>query len=353
MRFEDLKYLQMLWLVPLLALVAWFGLRQAQKKVETAFGTRIAPLLSASVSTIKRKAKIFLQAIVLVMFIFALARPQGGQRKEEVKSAGVEMMLLADVSNSMLADDLRPNRLEQAKTDMGKLVDQLAGHKIGVVAFAGTAALLSPLTADPSSLRLFIDSLSVSSVSSQGTNFKDALEEAKAAFNRGGVESDATNKVTRVMIIFSDGEDHEPGANALIESLVKSGVRIFTVAYGTEKGAPIPERDSLGFLRGYKKDPSGNTILTTVKGEALQSMAKMGEGSFNFAQTDGSHIKNLIEDINILRKTEFETAMAVQYEEKFQLPLFLGFLLGLIELVMGERRRQFRMWRGRFEVPSS
>jgi Ca-activated chloride channel family protein len=201
-------------------------------------------------------------------------------------------------------------------------------------------------------LKMYLDALDTNSVSTQGTSFQDALKIAKDAFDRGGVSTDETLKVTRVILIASDGEDHEPGALEEAKKLVGDGIRIFTVAYGTEKGGAIPVRDGMGFLKGYKKDRSGQTVITTVKGDALRDLAAAGKGSFYFATFGGDQVKHLVEDINHLEKTQFDTTMAVQYEERFQIVLFMGIIIALIELFIGERRRGFRFWKGRFEVPA-
>ena len=256
-----------------------------------------------------------------------------------------------DVSESMMAEDVRPNRLTEAKTDFSRMLDLMPGNKVGIVAFAGSATVLSPLSTDPAALKMYLDSLSTSSVSTQGTEFSRAIQEANDAFKRGGAQKDDTTKVTRVILIASDGEDHEQGALDAAKKLVDEGVRIFTLAYGTEKGAPIPERDAMGYLRGYKKDHQGQTVLTTVHGDFLKSLAEMGKGSFYHASYGGHHIENVVEDIGKLEKSEFDTQMAVQFEERFQIFIALGLILSVIEVFMGERRKDFRLWKGRFEVP--
>ncbi len=349
-RFENPQAFFYLWLIPLLLVMAVIFTRRSQTKLSKALGTRVAPFLMSSVSRSARRLKLILQCAALFFFVVALARPQMGESKQEVRSEGVELMLVVDVSDSMMAEDVRPNRLEQAKTELGKLVELLPGHKIGIVAFAGSAVLLSPMTSDPASLRMYLDSLSPGSVSSQGTNFQNAIQEAADAFKRGGVQADAVTRVTRVILLASDGEDHEPGALDAAQKLVKEGVRIFSLVYGTEKGAPIPVRDSMGFLRGYKKDKSGQTVLTQVKGEALQALAQAGQGAFYHASFGGDHLQKIVADINQLEKTEFESEIATQYDERFQIFVFFGILFGLLELFLGERRSASRLWKGRFEV---
>jgi Ca-activated chloride channel family protein len=350
-RFADPENLRWLVLVVLLFVISIFCQKQMQKKLKIAFGERLSPFLTQSLSLSRRRFKNLLQGLVLASLVFAWARPQSGQSKEEIKSEGIELVLLVDVSESMMADDVRPNRLEQAKIDLSRMVDIMAGNKIALVAFAGSAALLSPLTTDPSSLKLFIDSLAPSSVSTQGTNFAQALEEARGAFKRGSTAAEDNSHVSRAVVILSDGEDHEPGAHKVAETMVADGIRIFTVAYGTQKGAPIPERDSLGYLKGYKKDRSGNTVLTTVNGDELKKLADSGKGQFFFASPGADYLKRIAEAINQLEKSQFDTSISLQYQEIFQNFLIVTFLLGLLEMGLGERKAPFRLWRGRFEVP--
>lgn len=351
-RFENPSALQLLFVLPLMWLVLWFALRAARKKMGSSFGVKLTPILAASVSEKKRLFKNILQSLVLLLMILAQARPQAGQSSQEIKSAGVELMLLVDVSESMMAEDLKPNRLEQAKIELGRMVERLPGHKIGIIAFAGSPALLSPLTTDPNALKMYLDSLSTNSVSTQGTAFGKAIEEAVAAFHRGGQDPDPTTRVTRVILIVSDGEDHEPGALEAAEKLAKEGVRIFTLAYGTENGGPIPQRDSLGFLKGYKKS-EGKEIISKVGGEALRALAKAGKGAFYHSAFGGTHVNEIVEDINRLEKTEFDSEMVTQYDERFQILLWCAFILGCLEILLGERKAVGRLWRGRFEESPS
>lgn len=351
MRFENPAAFYFIWFVPVFWLVAVLVQKAMRKKMSKVVGSRLYPFLISSLSDRKRTAKQILQSLVILFFVFALARPQSGQSMQEIKSEGVEIMLAIDVSDSMLAEDVRPSRLEQAKTDLSRLLDRMPGNRVGVIAFAGSAAILSPLSNDPNAIKMYIESLSTNSVSSQGTSFEEALRIAVDSFKRGGVSDNDTSKVTRVILVASDGEDHEPGANEAAKKLVDQGIRIFTVAYGTEKGAPIPVKDGMGFWKANKKDRSGQTVITTVKGEALRALASSGDGAFYFATPGGDYIKKLADDLANLEKTEFEAKMAVQYEERFQWFLSIGIIIALLELFLGERRSKFLLWKGRYEVP--
>lgn len=349
-RFGSPEYFQYLAFLPFAMVVIFYWLKRREKQLQKTISSRLYPFLTQSISRGRRTAKLLLQFGVLVLIVVALARPQFGASEQKIKSAGVEIFFTVDVSESMLAEDLKPSRLEQAKAELSRLVDLLPGHKMGVIAFAGSAALLSPLTNDPAAVKMYIESLSPLSVSTQGTSFLEALTLAEKAFQRGGAQSDEFNRVARVIILVSDGEDHEAPAEELAERLVGEGTRIFGLAYGTEKGAGIPVRDGMGFLKGYKKDQSGNTVLSKVNGEAISSLAQKGKGSFFFASFGGRHLEDLVSDLEKLEKSEFENAVATQYDEQFQFLLWGALLLGLSELVLGERRSQFQIWRGRFEV---
>ncbi|ASD63040.1 vWA domain-containing protein [Bdellovibrio bacteriovorus] len=350
-RFENLAAFNYLWLIPVIIIVGFIFDRMSRKKMEAAIGSRLYPFLSSSVSRKKRSIKTTLQVLAVLCFVLALARPQMGESQQEVKSEGVEIIFAVDVSESMMAEDVKPSRLAQAKAELSRLVDLMPGNKVGIVAFAGSAALLSPLTNDPGAIKMYLESLEPSSVSSQGTNFTEALKISKDAFERGGVSTDETVKVTRVILFASDGEDHEQGALDEAKKMAGEGVRIFSLAYGTEKGGAIPVRDGMGFLKGYKKDRQGQTILTTVKGDALRALAEAGQGSFYFATFGGEQTKLLVEDISKLEKAQFDTTMATQYEERFQTVLMLGIIIALLELFLGERRNSFLFWKGRYEVP--
>jgi len=351
MRFENIMAFYFLWAIPVLWIVGFIAEKRGAAKMNKQVGARLYPFLTSSISHKKRNTKRVLQSLAIFFFVLALARPQMGQSMQEIKSEGVEVMYVVDVSESMDAEDVRPSRLEQAKTDLSRLLDRMPGNKVGVIAFAGSAVVLSPLSSDPNAIKMYLESLTTESVSSQGTNFEEALRLAGDSFKRGGVSDDDSSKVTRVILMASDGEDHEPGALDAAKKLAEQGTKIFTVAYGTEKGGPIPIKDGMGFWKSNKKDRSGQTVITTVKGDELRALAQAGQGSFYFANYGGDYVKNIADDISKLEKSEFESKMSVQYEERFQWFLFLGVILGLVELFLGERRSSFRLWKGRYEVP--
>lgn len=319
-------------------------------KLDSAFGKKVAAYLTQNLSLSKRRIQFGLQVFGLIFIIVALARPQAGESQQEIKSEGIELLILADVSDSMMAEDVRPSRMAQMKIELSKLLDLMPGNKIGIIAFAGSSALLSPLTSDPNALRMYIDSLDTHAVSSQGTNFEIALSYAKEAFEKGGVTQDLKSRTTRVILVASDGEDQEKGALETAKFLVKDGIKIFTIAYGTEKGGAIPVRDRQGNMITYKKDNTGQTVLTQVHGDFLKSLAEAGGGKFYFSYFDGDHLKNFVKDVGEFEKSQFQSSMMTQYEEKFTFPLLLGIVLLFASLLMTDRKPDSSLWKGKYET---
>lgn len=349
MRFANPEWLQLLWIVPVMLVLSWLTARAKAKRISRGLGQRLTPFLARNVSPGRKRLRTTMRLIGLTFAILGLARPQMGKGQSEIKVRGVEMMVVLDVSTSMLAEDIKPSRLQFAKAELARLFDMLSGDKVGLVGFAGSALLLSPLTNDITSLKMFLDSLSPYSIESQGTDFARALQEAHDAFERGGVEDDDQIRTTRVILVLSDGEDQEKGALELAKKFSGEGVKIFTMAFGTERGGMIPIRDERGYLRSYKKDRAGKEVISQVKGKFLKDLARAGGGAFHFASFGGNEASAIKEDIDRLQKAEFASSMSTQYEEKFQIFLFLALAFLALDLLVGERAPGERVWRGRFE----
>ena len=349
-KFNDPWWLQTIWLSILIFIVGLMIEAYAQKRLKNAFGKKAAIFLTQSLSLNKKRFHLFFQCLALACFAVALARPLMGVRQTEVKQTGVELIIALDVSNSMLAEDDKPSRLEHAKHEIANFVDHLNGDRIGLIAFAGSAVLASPMTSDHSAIKLYLASLSTNSVSTQGTDFKDVIAEAIRAFEKGGVEGVNGTSPTRVLLIASDGEDNEHGATNQIKKAVDMGIRIFTLGFGSAKGAPIPMRDERGNLKSYKKDKGDQVVMSIPSDEVLTKLARAGSGSYYHSSFDESEVKLLINDIDKLQKADFKTKMSTDFDEKFQIPLFLGILLALCDLLFGTRKDDRKAWRGRFGV---
>ena len=343
---EDFKYL----IAVLFMVVIYFIFRYRNiKRLNQAFGDRIAPWLSQSVSYSEQNVKLFFEVAGCLFLIIAMARPQLGQTQQEIKSEGIEIMIVADVSESMLAEDIKPSRLELMKVELEKLIDMMPGNKIGLIAFAGSSALMSPLTTDPGALKMYIQSLDVNSVSSQGTNFQVALSYAKESFEKGGVTQLDNLKTTRVVLVLSDGEDQEPNAVDEAKKMSEAGIHIITVAYGTEKGGSIPARDIYGNLNGSKKDKSGQPIITQVHGDFLKEIAEKTKGQFYISAFGGDHLKSIVANINEFEKEEFSSSVNMQYDEKFAYPLGLGILFLCLSFMIFNRNTNLSAWKGMYD----
>lgn len=299
-----------------------------------------------NLATVDSRSAVFwrqLLVMVAVQFLcLAGARPQLGTSLQNTKSLGVELLVAIDVSESMLAEDNKPSRLQFAKSEIGRLLDRLTGDRVGLIAFAGSAFLVSPITSDKAALKMFLDGLTPQSVTTQGTNVASALKAASEAFERGGVDDPESGaRATRVILIASDGEDHEEGAIKAARDLAQEGVRVFTWGFGTEKGAPVPQRDEFGNLRGYKKDKSGQVIVSTVKDGFMRSLAEAGQGQYVHAVFGGSAPEVVEKALDKMQKAEFASSQQMIYDERFQVPLsvavFISFLTVLIRGVTGAR----------------
>ena len=334
-RFEYLEAFHYLWfllvLTPLL-----LTLRYRQQKNIKAFFGKTLPFLTKTTSLTKQNIKLILECLVFTLLVAAYARPQFGEDVQKIQRSGIEIVFAIDTSLSMLTEDIKPNRLDLAKKTLKRILDQSVGHKIGLVAFAGSAALISPITSDYSTLAMYIDAISTSLIQTQGTYFTQALLTASESFKRGQEEAQDSNP-SQVIIIISDGEDNEPGALEVAKKLANDGLHIYTMAIGTKKGAPIPIRDDLGQIQDYKRDKSQNIVLSRTQDKLLRDIASIGRGQFAYASIGGDEVNLLIDDLNQLEKRKFEEDQFVNYQEQFQILLALALLLMFIELSLSER----------------
>ncbi len=345
-RFENTAAFNWLLVIPLL-LAFYFAIgKSLQRKLNDKIGKRLLPFLTASQSKVRQNLKFNLQLLVIACLVFALARPQLGQGSKEVKSEGTQIVFMFDVSTSMLAQDVAPSRLEFAKKEVMRLIDALGGDKVGIVAFAGSAALLSPMTSDKSALKMLVDGLSTESISSQGTFFEKGLRESWQAFKRASPDDEEVN-ATRVVIVASDGEDNEPGALSVAEEMAKEGIRIFVLGFGTENGAAIPVMNPNGGTE-YKRDRSGKEVISKFTPNGLQKIAEFGKGTFYHVNFGSDTVGLIREELSKLQKAQFDSMVSTDYAERYQWLLAAAILFALFELVLKERRSGAAIWRGRY-----
>jgi Ca-activated chloride channel family protein len=242
----------------------------------------------------------------------------------------------------MLAEDIVPNRLEKAKHAVGTLIGGLDGDRIGLIAFAGEAFVQSPLTVDYGAASLFLNAMSIDLMPVQGTDLAEAIRVSVEAFDAGEPQH-------RILIVITDGEDHEGAIETAVESAKKAGIRIYAVGVGSLDGVPIPEFDNQGRRSGYKRDENGDVVTTRLDEATLQMIARETGGRYMRATPGENELDRLVDEIGAMAGREFEARQVTQYEEQFQ--IFVGFalVLLLVEALLSERRRPRREWMGRFE----
>lgn len=332
LKLEHEIYLYILFAVPLLVLF-YLLYRARRKKLLTQFASRKAiERLAPNVSTTKNSFKFILLLIAFSVMVVGLANPQIGTKMKEVKREGVEVVIAVDVSNSMLAEDIRPNRLERAKSAIKRLIDDLKQDKISIVLFAGDSFLQLPLTTDYSAAKLMVSTMSTNLIDKQGTAIGSAIELGLKSFSED-------EKVNKVMIIITDGENHEDDALSAAKEAKEKGVIIHTIGMGSVNGGPIPNIVN-GTVRGYIKDNSGTTVISKLNANMLKELATIGGGNFVRASGGDFNLGDLIEDISNMDKTEFEAKIFTDFEDRFQYVFMFAVLVLILELLISERKNK-------------
>jgi len=333
-RFSHDIALYALALVPLVLLLFWWNARWRKQAMARLGDSAVLGAMIPLYSPARRRWKRALQTIALGLIIIGIANPQVGTKYEEVKRKGFELMICLDVSNSMMAEDLQPNRLERAKQAISTVIDRLKNDKIGIVVFAGEAYIQLPLTVDHSAAKLFLRSINSDMVATQGTAIGKAINLASASFS-------ADAKSSKHIIVISDGEGHEDDPVAGAQEAAGLGITVHGVGIGSLDGTPIPNY-ARGQMTGYRKDRAGNTVVTKLDEVTLQKMAAAGGGTYVRATTSRTGLSELMDQLEGSKREEFGSKMFTSYEDRFQ--YFLGialFLLVLEFLVPSRKRRLF------------
>jgi len=332
-RFENTDFLYGLLVLPVLAAVYIYSTYRSSRKLSRWGDKSLISLLMPLSSTAKRNWKFILFLLALTSLSIALARPQFGSKLNEVKRKGVEIMIGLDVSNSMLAEDIMPSRLENAKRAISKLVDELENDKIGLVVFAGDAYIQLPMTTDFGAAKLFLSSVNTQIVPRQGTSIGSAINLAARSFTP---EADKS----RAIIIITDGENHEEGAIEAARAAAEKDIVVHTIGMGLAKGAPIPVYNQYG-QQDFRKDHEGNVIVSKLNENLLREVASAGNGIYIRANTANTGLKTLFDEINKMDKQEIEARVYSEYEEQFQYPVFLAIFLLVLELILLERKNKW------------
>lgn len=330
-RFAHGGYFYLLLLIPLL-FAGYLIYRRTRNRAAARFGNpRLLDRLSRSASRSKPFWKFVLLSTAIGILVVGLANPQIGTRLEEVKLEGIDMFIALDVSNSMKAEDIKPNRLERARLEIRNLVDRLRGDRIGLIVFAGEAYTQFPLTTDYSAAGLFIDTVDSDIVPIQGTAIGKAIERAMESF-------DFEEPTTKVLIVITDGENTEGDLNEAAEHAAERGVILYAIGMGSEAGVPIPVYDERGRRTDFKKDRSGEVVMTRLDRMSLEKIVSHGKGKYYQATTAQDELNEIYDDINAMEKREFGTKQFTDYESRFQYFIAAGLFFLLLELFLSERR---------------
>lgn len=286
----------------------------------------LLPTLSKTRSTIK----FALWTLGLIFIILGGANLQFGDKKEEVQRAGIDLMLCLDVSKSMLAEDLKPNRLTRAKSAIRKIIDNLGSDRIGVIVFAGDAFLQLPLTNDHSAAELFINGINTGIIPVPGTNIASALELAERSFPKNS----PTNKA---IVVITDGEEHDGKAVEIAEELNKDGIKVFSIGLGSAKGTTIPDFKN-GRRIGVKKDQNGSTVITRLNEPALVAIADAGGGTYVRGSNQNLGLQTMLAKISEIEKTEYDAKEYTSYSSRYQWFLAIGIIFLLLDLLIFKRK---------------
>jgi len=330
MIFKDTFYFWLFFIVPLLLLIIIIGVRRRRSFMKLLGEEQVIKKITRNISSTKRFWKNFLLIVALTFLILAVARPQMGVEKVHIKRKGVDILVLLDTSLSMAAQDLKPDRLTRAKMWIGTLIDNLISDRIGIIAFAGKPFLQCPLTTDYSACRMLLDILTVGTIPVQGTNIAGALNLAIKSFPE-------KKGFFKVIILVTDGEDHEGNVIETAEKAEKEGIKIIAVGMGSETGEPLPVKDETGNISGYKKDREGKLVMSRLNRATLESITRKTGGAF-FSATPGSfEMSRVIGILNKMEKEEFGEEWLERYEERFEYPLIFSILLLCLELSLTDR----------------
>ncbi len=329
-------------LVPALVALVWWARARKQRDMERLADRDLLDRLTASVSRRGQLAKTILVVAAVGLLVTALARPQFGSRVETVRREGRDVLIALDLSASMVAEDMAPNRLEKAKFAIADLIDQLDGDRVGLVAFAGEAFVQSPLTLDYGAARLFLNAMEPDMMSVQGTNLGQAIAVSLDAFA-------ATERRHRVLVVITDGEDHEGEVDDAITRATDEGVVIYTVGIGSTDGVPIPDFDAAGQAQGFKRDGDGAVVTTRLDEATLMTLAERTGGTYYRASPGGAELAVLAEELAGGEGREFESEQVTLFDEQYQLFLGLALVLLIADVLVSDRRRVHVGWTGRFK----
>ena len=297
--------------LPLMGLFLLWAGRRRRADLARLGNPTLVQRLSSTVNWRGRRWRDALWLVVLALLLITLARPLWGTVTQTVEQEGIEVMVALDVSQSMLAQDIKPDRLSRAKMEIADLMTRLGGDEIGLVLFSGASFIQFPLTSDYATARTFLDNARPEVISRPGTAIGDAIRTAMAGF-------DMSRASQKVIVLITDGEDHGGDALAMAQTAAEQGIMLYTIGFGSPQGEPIPEHDSQGEIIGYKKDQQGQVVLSKLDEATLQQIAQVGGGQYFRATADGSELTALVSELDTLQKAELSAQFEIRGIERFQ-----------------------------------
>lgn len=323
MRFANPEYFYLLILIPLFVAVYYISGRQRLKRLREYGDTELLKELMPDVSAYRPGVKFTLSLIAMALLTVVLARPQFGSKMETVTRQGIETVIALDISNSMLAEDIAPNRLEKSKKIISRLIDKFENDKVGLIVFAGDAFVQLPITNDFVSAKMFMETITPSLISRQGTDIGAAINLAMKSFT-------PNKEVGKAVIVITDGENHEGGAEEAAKAAVENGISIYMLGVGSTDGAPIPDESS----NDYRRDKDGNVIVTKLNEEMSQNIAKAGNGAYIRVDNTNNAQKLLEKEIDKLAKADVSTEVFTEFDEQFHLIAWLVLILLVVDILI-------------------
>jgi len=329
-QIDEKIYLYFLAVIPIIVILFLINLYWKRKKQREFGDVDLVKKLSPEKSVFKPVLKITVLLLALASLIIGLANPKIGTKMETVKREGIDVVFAIDVSKSMLAEDISPNRLDKTKQIVSQIINQLGSDRIGMVAYAGSAFPVLPITTDYGVAKMYLQGMNTDMVSSQGTSLEEAIKLSADYFDK----DNATNKL---IILISDGEDHSDGVDGAIEEALKIKAKVITIGVGTEKGGPIPIKRN-GVVENFKRDQNDEVVVTKMNQEILKQIGKGTKGGYVYGGNTKEvldYVKNALDNIE---KTEFETTQVADFQSQFQWFLGIAFALLFIDIFLLERK---------------
>ena len=329
-QLDEISFIYLGLIIPILFLVFLIFRRWQKKSIRKYFDINTIKFLSPEISNSKPLLKFIIISFALLMLVISLVNPKIGTELKTVKREGVDIVFAIDVSKSMLAEDIAPNRIIKSKRIVSELFNNLGSDRVGIIAYASTAIPVLPITTDFSSARMFLESLNTDMLSSQGTSIAEAINLSKNYFND-------ENQTNRVLCVISDGEDHENQNNNLSDIAKEAGITIISIGVGSPNGAPIPIKEN-DIVKSYKKDDKGEVVITKLNENILKDMATQTGGIYFKGDNTNSVVSSIVDELKEMDKQEFESKQFVSFKDQFQWFLFVGLFLIILDVVVFERK---------------